>query len=353
MRRVSLGLLAFTILFTGVLTGNMDTGLAQEVFLDSTIEINEAEETITLPLFKGKDKNTDLDVYYIITESSDKDDAEARGVNWSPKLANAIGTAAVQTVNKKGGILEFSGVVDFTPERVVIPGPMGFLPETAVPGSTGDKNYSPLIKIDGNGIVLNAPQLVHGSDMTARHDSVVDINFDHMEVTLELVPGFYHGKEILYISTEASDPGVAALEASTFAPNLNAAPGLASNDPETSARSAIIPFVNGQTGAGNPERQGLNSALLDGLSPMNVTEIHPRNRGSIPLYSPLWDVHPAAWTEDAIAMGEQRRLDHHEDIARAVEEGFIVSGGMGPMNPVLGGLKAAGFIVNCPIMVME
>ncbi len=94
----------------------------------------------------------------------------------------------------------------------------------------------------------------------ALHDSVVSIDFSNMKVTLELVSGFYHGNKILYISTDVSASDVAALEASTYAPNLNAAPGIASNDPETSARSAIVPFVNGQTGMGNPELGGLRAA---------------------------------------------------------------------------------------------
>ena len=318
-----------------------------DIFLDSTIELNTADETITLPLFRGTHDSDD--VFYIITESSDRDDAERQGVNWSPKLANAIGTSAVQMVGEEEGSIVFDGTVDFSQDRDVVPGPNGFPPVQASPGSVGDADYSPLITT-GDGIVLNAPQVANS---TGFHDSVVSIDFDLMQVTMALVPGFYHGKSILYISTDVSDPATAALEESTFAPNLNAAPGLASGDPETSARSAIVPFVNGQTGVDNPERQGLSSALLGEGSPLNVTEIHPRNRGKIPTYSPLWDVHPAVWTDAAIIGEERILLDHHREIADGVEDGLIVSGGMGPENPELGGLRAAGFIVNCPIMTME
>ena len=52
------------------------------------------------------------------------------------------------------------------------------------------------------------PQVANSSGV---HDSVVDIAFNRMEVTLELVDGFYHGKEILYISTEVSDFATAGL----------------------------------------------------------------------------------------------------------------------------------------------
>ncbi len=319
-----------------------------EVFLDSAIDLNEEDGTITLPLFRGQ--HNGIDVYYIVTESSDRDDARTRGVSWSPKLANALGTPAVQRVSVVDGIVQFKGSVDFTPERVVVPGPNGFPPADAAPGSTGDANYSPLISL-GNRVVLNAPQVAR-SDQSSLHDSVHSIDFSTMQVTLELVPGLYHGKGILYISTDASDFATAALEAATFAPRLDTAPGLGSNDPATSARAAIVPFVNAETGIDNPQRQGLNSALLDGLSPLNVTEIHPRNRGKVSLYSPLWDVHPAVWTESAIVAGERRRLDHHADIADAVADGWLTSTGTGPANPELGGLKAAGFIVNCPVMAM-
>ena len=320
-----------------------------QVFLDSTVELNEEEGTITLPLFRGQ--HNGIDVFYIVTESSSRDDARARGVSWAPKLANALGTPAVQKVDAVDGVVQFQGAVDFVPERIVVPGPDGFPPNDAAPGAIGDASYSPLISA-GDGVVLNAPQVAR-SDQSSLHDSVHSIDFSAMQVTLELVEGRYHGKAIVYISTDASDFAAAALEAATFAPVLDTAPGLGSNDPSTSARAAIVPFVNGETGIGNPERQGLNSALSDGLSPLNVTEIHPRNRGKVPLYSPLWDVHPAAWTEAAMIAGERRRLDHHEDIADAFAEGWLASAGTGPANPEFGGLRAAGFIVNCPVMAMQ
>ena len=35
-------------------------------------------------------------------------------------------------------------------------------------------------------------------------------------------------------------------------------------------RESLIAFTNGQTGAANPERQGLNAAILDGPPPLNI-----------------------------------------------------------------------------------
>jgi hypothetical protein len=319
-----------------------------QIFLTSAVHFDAVEETITLPLFKGVLPNGET-TWYIITDASDLDAAERLGVNWSPKLANALGTAAVQSVVVSGDLVQFKGTVDFAPVSVLVPGATVFPPATAVPGSTGDADYSPLLT-KGDGVVFNAPQVANG---TGLHEKVVSISFEKMLVTLRLTPGLYHGKGILYLATDASDPVAATLEGSTFAPNMDAAPGLASNDPKTSARAAIVPIVNGQTGVGNPDRQGLVSAILGEGSPLNVTEIHPRNRGEIPIYSPLWDVHPAVWTDAAIAAGERVLVEHHAEFSRLVTDGLLVSGGSGPANPELGGLKAAGFIVNCPVMALE
>jgi hypothetical protein len=313
-------------------------------FMESTIRFDEPSETITLPLHMGTHNGSA--VWYIVTESSDREDARARGVNWAPRLANALSTTAVQKAGAANGAFAFSGTVDFAPQHVLEPGPTGFPPAAAQPGSTGDAAYSPLVT-SGDGVVLNAP---HVANATGTHDKVVAIDFAAGTVVLALTAGFYHGKRIFYLSTDASDPVAATLEESTFAPNLNAAPGLASVDADdASARASIVVIVNGATGTGNPDRQGLQSAVLGEGSPLNITRRHP----GADEYSPLWDVHPAVWTDAAIGVGARKLLDHHRDVADAVLEGLIVSGGAGPQNPELGGLRAAGFIVNCPVMAME
>jgi hypothetical protein len=317
---------------------------ATEVFLRSAITFDTFRNTVTMPLFRGT--HNGATVWYIVTESSDRNDAFARGVNFAPKLRNALGTVAVQTATLVNGEIRFTGTVDFSPTRVVQPGPTIFPPAVAQPGSIGDANYSPLITL-GNGIVLNAAQVANRSGVL---DNVSSIDYNQRTVTLELVPGFYNGKKILYLRTDASDPGAAALEASTYAPNLNAARGLSSNRDE-SARSGLVLFINGQTGANNPQRQGIISALQGEGAPLNVLQEDPNNGSGSPRYSPLWDVHPAVWTDAAIARKERQRLTDFSDIANAVKKGFITSGGSGPRNAELGGLRAAGFVVNCPIVL--
>ncbi|MCA1709809.1 MAG: hypothetical protein LC808_43630, partial [Actinobacteria bacterium] len=315
------------------------------VFLRSATNLDLAASTVTLPLFKGRTPGGEK-TSFIITESSDRDDARARGVNWAPKLANALGTKAVQRVTGDfDNGLKFSGTVDFSPERVVVPSsPNGFPPTTAIPGARGDANYSPLIT-QGNGIVLNASQVANN---TGQHDSLVSLDLQRKTVTMRLLSGFYEGDPILYLRMDASIELLAAIEASTFAPNMNAAPGLASNDRATSARAAIIPVVNGPRGIDNPERQGLESALLGEGSPQNVTQEIPDND----IYSPMWDVHPVVWTDAAIAAGLRRQLRDHEEIADLVRQGVLVSGGNGPANPSLEGLRAGGFISNCPVVAI-
>ena len=180
------------------------------------------------------------------------------------------------------------------------------------------------------------------------HDAVVDIDYERGEVTLEQFLGFYEFEEMLYLHQEASIELVAAVEGSTWAPNLNAAPGLGPNDPGMSARSAIIPIVNGPRGEGNSERQGLQSALLEG-DPLSITQEEPGMEDGDVLYSPIWDIPLAVWTDAAIETGDRERLIAEEEVVPALEAGLVTSGAEGPSNASLGGMRALDAISNGPI----
>ena len=71
----------------------------------------------------------------------------------------------------------------------------------------------------------------------------------------------------------------------------------------SSSPDRSIITANGPTGVDNPQRQGLNSAVMGEGSPLNVF-------GGIPTiatdYSPLWDANLGEWTPEAIEMG----IDH-------------------------------------------
>jgi hypothetical protein len=77
-----------------------------------------------------------------------------------------------------------------------------------------------------------------------------------------MTPIFSFGRTAAYISTEASDEVVAALDSGTFTPAMGDI-GVGSDDGAFSAVERLFPIANGPTGADNPQRQGLNSALSD------------------------------------------------------------------------------------------
>jgi hypothetical protein len=311
--------------------------------LPSARSIDIAHETVTLPLYEGRTKAGDP-TWYIVTESSSMADATKRGVTYSPKLLNAIGTAAVQNGHLDHGTLVFAGTVNFGLHWSLVPGPNGFPPKSFSYGARGDAHYSPVVQVD-KGVVINAPQVANKTGLSG---SVVAIDYGKRTVTLSLLAGWVDGQFTLYLHTDASLDLVAALEHSTYAPNLNAAPGFASDDP-TSARAAIIPVVNGIRGDSDPMRQGLESALLGQGDPLNVAQEQP----SDPVhYSPLWDVTPVKWTDAAIAAGLRVQLHSQDDVIAEAKAGNIV-GALGTTpNVGLGGITAPGAISNCPIIVV-
>jgi len=300
--------------------------------------VNVAAATATLPLHKGVAADG-TPVWYVVTDSSSRADAARRGVNWAPRLARAAGTGAVQRVTSApDGTLRFPGSVNFAPRGAVVAGKTGFPPARAVPGAVGDARYSPFITT-GSGVVLNAPQVKNASGLSG---SVVRISPDGTRVTLRLLGGFFAGKRVLYLRTDASVPLVAALESSTYAPNLNAVPGTGS-DAATSGRSAIVPVVNGPRGRANPDRQGLQSAVLGQGAPLNITQSLPNSAD----YSPAWDVTPVVWTKAAIGAGRRTRLTSTTAVAAAARRGELISLGTGRRNASLGGIRALGGISNC------
>ena len=302
----------------------------RRLFVRSAVE--NPDGTATLPLYRGTSRGRT--VWYILLDSSDGEDADKLGINQASKLANARGTTAVQKVSVVNGVIDFPKTVDFTPQRIVVPGPTGFPPAQAEPGAVGEPGYSPLIQMP-NGTIRNA---THVANDSGRADKVKRIDFARGTVDFLEANGFVNGKANKYISNDASDPAVAALENSTYAPAMNAAP-FAGGDGSDSSRATLVAFVNGQTGLGNPQRQGLNSALLDGADPLNLLFWAP-NQGR---YSPLWDVHPAQWSAEAVALVRNVAQKDRSDLLNLVDKGVITGPGGAKFGP-------AGFVVNCPII---
>jgi hypothetical protein len=324
---------ALAVPVTLTATAGSASAAGRTVFVSSAVE--KPGDRVQLPLLRGTSQGRT--VWYVVLDASTSGAADRYGVNRSNKLANARGTAAVQKVTVKNGVLDFPASVDFRPDRVVVPGPGGFPPAKAEPGSVGEAGYSPLVQLP-DGTVLNAPQVANG---TGQADKVISLNTAARTVLFQETNGFSRNRAVKYVSTDASDPGVAALEGVTYAPALNAAP-FVGGDGTNSARTSLAAFVNGQTGAANRNRQGLNSALLDGLDPLNVLAWSP-NQGR---YSPLWDVFPAAWTDAATRAGKNTRQTAFADVQDLADAGLVT----GPGGARFG---AAGIVVNCPIISQD
>ena len=319
-------------------------------------EIDMEAGTVTLPLYRGQMTDGTI-VWYVLTDTTDEANAEALGLNHSAKLAYANVDGGVRSATLENDLtLTFDGgTVDFSPELIVSPGigENAFPPLLAEPGSIGDDAYSPLVLIENaGGHIYNAPIVAFGNeadelafcdgdvDHGLVHDRVTAICPDEMTVTMSMVIGFSFARPVFYMSFEASDPLVATLEQATFAPAMaNIQVGF--DDGAFSAVERLFVTANGPTGADNPQRQGLDSALMgEGTGPLNVF-------GGVPTialdYSPLWDLNLGVWTDEAIEMGYRSRLIDEFQLLALAEKGFLT----GPDGAPYG---STGFIVNCPIV---
>lgn len=352
--------------------------------IKSILEIDLEKSTATFPLHKGFGPDGTTPVWFIITEASDFGLAHDLNVNFAPKLANmSVGcpecvqetTLRTSAGNKfSEAPVVFKGIPDFSPARILRPGPAGFPPLGAQPGAVGDDLYSPFIRLAGSEVVYNAPIVAVGDGPfdvethTDTSDRTMAITTDPGKMTTEqlMIRGFDSGQQILYLSTEASDPVGAVLERATFVPLLNHAPFLGGDDFLGSARERIFTFVNGQTGKDNPESQGLNHLVLDGRATedasltntellaalkdddgdaLNVQGDFPSlsNPRFANAYSPLWDAQVGEWTPDAVAKNLNTRQTDENTILQLVVQGLIT----GPGGSTFG---AGGFVINCPVL---
>jgi hypothetical protein len=304
------------------------------LFIASAVE--HPNGTVTLPLHQGISNGQP--VYYVVTDASDGSVAATMGLNTSQKLANAANTAGVEKVSiNHDGTIVFPATVNFNPLPgfTLTPGPTGFPPAAASPPAVGEPGYSPLIQMP-DGVVLNAPQVANN---TGQANKVVSIDFATKTVTYKETNGFQGGKALRYASFDSSDPTAATIEHVTYAPALNNLPTL-NDDSTASSRASLAGFTNGQTGATNPNRQGLNSAILDGLDPLNVLRWNP-TQGR---YSPIWDAHLTQWQ---VAPGQRTLQTDFGTVQGLADHGTVVG-----FNGTAQGttFAASGIIVNCPII---
>ena len=326
--------------------------------------LDEDEGTITLPLYRGELRETGEPIWYIVTDTTDAEVAEVSGLNHSAKLTFADNSRAVRIAEtgQDGTLLFHAGAVDFSPERVVVPGNAedpglpAFPPLEARPGAIGDELYSPLVRIlNAGGHTYNAPMIAFNVeadqldfcegdvDYSIVHDSVVRVCPAEGTVTMDLVPAFSTARPVLYLSTDANDPLPAALESAVYAPGLRDV-AVGRDDSPFSAVEPLFTFVNGPInvveGQVNPQRQGLGSTALGEGGPLNVL-------GGIPTfatdYSPLWDLNVGEWTQLAIDRSYRSRLTEELQVQGLVERGFISA----PNGTAFG---SSGYVLNAPIV---
>jgi hypothetical protein len=319
--------------------------------------VDAASGTITLPLYLGYMKGTNKKVWYILSDVDDSGVAAELGLNYSAKLTFAAQAARTANFDGNNNLIFDKGTVDFKPLRNVVPGPAGaeFPPVSSQPGSVGDANYGPLVRVlNDGGTIYNAPMVAfdvdaaeinfpHGHvDYTKVHDQVVAIDPINKTVTLNLINGFSFGRPVWYISMDASIPLAAAIEHSTFAP-LQAKLSLGNDDSFSSPIERIFIATNGPEARSckNPQRQGLSADLADGYRPNNTL-------GGIPTvaldYSPMWDANLYEWTPEAVANGYREQLREEFQILTFVQDGILT----GPGGASFG---SAGFSINCPIVL--
>lgn len=318
-------------------------------------EVNEANTELTLPLYEGKLRDGKK-VWYVLTDTSDQGNANALGLNFSAKLIYAETGKAVRMARIEKGMLIFEkGAVDFKPERSYTPGDGAnpFPPKASNPGSIGDADYSPLVKIvNAGGHIYNAPMIAFNVDAKQIsfpngnvdhrlvHDKVLRIDPEKGTVTFKLTPGFSFARPVMYLSFDSNDPVAAVLEASTYSLGMKDLL-VGTDDGAFSPVERLFVFLNGPTGKGNPQRQGINSAILDQIGePLNVFGGVPTIAGD---YSPMWDLNLGVWTDEAVQKGYRSRQTEEFSILRLVQEGFITGPGGKPYG-------STGIIVNCPVV---
>jgi hypothetical protein len=316
--------------------------------------VDVAKGTITLPLYLGHMKGSGKNVWYILTDVDDPNVATELGLNFSAKLTFAANGARTANFDANNDLVFDKGTVDFSPNRELVPGPPDkpFPPTVANPGAVGDADYSPLVRIlNAGGVTYNAPIVAFGVDASQInfpdghvdyskvHDEVVAIDPNAMTVTIQGINGFSFGRQLWYISMDASIPLSAAIERNTFAPLLQKLV-TGRDDSFSSPVERIFIATNGPSKGRcqNAQRQGLFATLLDGHRPNNTL-------GGIPTlatdYSPLWNAQLYEWTPSAVAQGSRGQLREEFNILTLVQDGDLT----GPNGGAFGDSK---FIINCP-----
>ena len=325
--------------------------------LESAIQVDLDKETARLPLYKGTANGET--VWFVLEDASDAGMAHNLGVNFAPKLANlAIGCPqCVQTVtidsptpaqNPFGqAVVHFQGAPDFSPTGSRSPGRTASHWRTSRPvqlrvpvtarssGSMGPRSSTALPS--WRQVMGHSTSNITPTPTTARWPSTSRRRRPRASSSSPGSTCFSSRASMPASRSSTSAPtpassSTAVLERSTYVPALDQAAYNGGDDFLGSAHERLFGFVNGQTGANNPEAQGFvhlvkdghaaedasasNTALIDALRNggdlLNVfgdfpTLSDPRHAQA---YSPLWDAQLGVWTDKAIQQGlDKRQVD--------------------------------------------
>ena len=191
-------------------------------------------------------------------------------------------------------------------------------------------------------------------------------------VDMLFVKGFDAGQPIVYLSTDAGQPLTAVLERSTYVPALNNASFNGGDDFLGSARERLFGFINGQTGADNPNAQGFVHLVKDGFAAQDASAGNTalvnalRNGGDLlnvfgdfptltdprhaDAYSPLWDAQLGLWTPKAVSAGlNKRQIDENQVLNLAASRPDLLTG----VDPATGQPEPYGSVgvdINCAVI---
>ena len=211
---------------------------ADHVILKSARDVDPKAQTAVVKLHKVFHGQT---VWYILTDTSDLGVSRDLDAHYAAKLANVpIGcpecVTSTVTLGRPAGtfnndaIVNFEGIPDFSKQRVLTPGPDGFPPAAAAPERRRCANIRRSFKsLAACRSIYNAP-IVARRRRPVRRDSIIrtrttacsridtSADVDGPEATFLLARGFDSGEPILYLSTDASDPGAATVRARDVRP---------------------------------------------------------------------------------------------------------------------------------------
>src|SRR5215469_2320248 len=152
-------------------------------------------------------------------------------------------------------------------------------------------------------------------NQTSAHMLVQNLTKTNVPVTLPLTRGYVNGFEVFYISTEASDKGLADHLTNFTHSRVSFAPALKNAPPQSLAN--IYVFQN-----------GIKSSGPLGFQP-NVADSQPGDPG----YSPLWRINNVEWKQGV----SPKELKSETDILAAQKNGELT-------------VSSSGAIVNCPFV---